>query len=202
LIDMGVPEDTAQYYAEGIRRGSTLVTVRTDDATTDRAVDIMNRHDPVDTNERVGQWRATGWTGFDPNAQPYRREGTETEITQQAHEDVNAGMNTGMSGQPSQTYRGEETSADVVSGRSYADFSTYDTSFRNHFASSFGSGYTYEQYQPAYRYGYDLATDPRFRGRDWSEIEPEAIHYWDERNPGTWDRVKMAVRHAWEEVTS
>ena len=27
LVDFGVPEDHAQYYAEGVRRGGTLVTV-------------------------------------------------------------------------------------------------------------------------------------------------------------------------------
>jgi hypothetical protein len=168
LVDMGVPEETAQYYAEGIRRGGTLVTVRTDDTMTDRAVDILNRHDPIDINERVSQWRESGWAGFDPNAQPYRA---------------------------------EEAASDVVSGRSYSDFTVYDTGFRNHFASSMvGSGYTYEQYQPAYRYGYDLATDTRYRDRDWDDVEMEARRYWEERNPGTWDRIKSAVRHAWEEV--
>lgn len=220
LVDMGVPEETAHYYAEGIRRGGTLVSIRTDDAMTDRAVDIMNRHDPVDINERVGQWRTTGWTGFDPNAQPYHHEDagmpaqTPSESYQPRNMDVsqsNTAMNqgsnasmagTGMTGQTSGTHPSEETSADVVSGTSYADFSTYDTDFRNHFATSYGTGYTYEQYQPAYRYGYDLATDPRFKGQDWAVVEPEARRYWDERNPGTWDRVKMAVQHAWDEVTS
>lgn len=168
LVDLGIPEETAQYYAEGIRRGGTLVTVRTDDHMTDRAVDILNRHDPIDINERVSQWRQSGWTSFNTNAEPYRN---------------------------------EETSADVVSGRSYADYSTYDNDFRNHFASSMmNSGYSYDQYQPAYRYGYDLATDTRYRQRNWEDLEPEAQRYWEERNPGTWDRIKMAVRHAWEEV--
>jgi hypothetical protein len=168
LVDMGVPEDTAQYYAEGIRRGGTLVSVRTDDTMTDRAVDILNRHDPIDINERVSQWRESGWAGFDANAQPYRA---------------------------------DEMSADVVSGRNFSDFTTYDAAFRNHFASSlYGGGYTYEQYQPAYRYGYDLATDTRYRERDWVDVELEAQRYWEERNPGTWDRIKNAVRHAWEEV--
>ncbi len=168
LVDMGIPEDTAEYYAEGIRRGGTLVTVRTDDGQADRAVEIMNRHDPIDINERASQWRESGWSGYDPTAEPYRA---------------------------------EEMSADVVSGQSAADFSAYESSFRNHFASSvYGGNYTYEQYQPAYRYGYDLANDARYRDRDWEEVEMDARGFWEARNPGTWDRIKHAVRHAWEEV--
>src|SRR5579859_4868827 len=41
LVKSGVPEDEAQYYAEGIRRGGTLISVETSD--TLRAEDIMNR---------------------------------------------------------------------------------------------------------------------------------------------------------------
>ncbi len=168
LMDMGIPEETTQYYAEAVRRACTLVIVRTDDHMTDRAVDILNRHDPLDVNERVSQWRQSGWTGFNANAE---------------------------------TYRNEETSADVVSGSSYADYSTFDHDFRNHFAASmYGSGYTYEQYQPAYRYGYKLATDNLYRDRGWEDLEPEAQQYWEDRNPGTWARIKGAVHHAWEEV--
>jgi uncharacterized membrane protein len=64
LVDMGIPEETASYYAEGIRRGGTLITVRTDDYMSDRAVEVLNRHNPVNLKERVGEWRQTGWTGF------------------------------------------------------------------------------------------------------------------------------------------
>jgi hypothetical protein len=56
----------------------------------------------------------------------------------------------------------------------YADFNTYDDRFRTHFQSNYTSDYTYEQVQPAYRYGYDLATDERYMDRDWDDVEPEA----------------------------
>jgi hypothetical protein len=73
--------------------------------------------------------------------------------------------------------------------------------FRQHFENStLATDYTYDQFRPAYRYGYDLATDETFRGRDWVDIEMDARRRWDERNPGTWDRFKDSVRHAWEEI--
>lgn len=62
LIKSGVPEDKAPYYAEGIRRGATLISLETSD--TLRAEDIMNRHGSVNIHERIDLWRQTGWKGF------------------------------------------------------------------------------------------------------------------------------------------
>ncbi|WP_119458923.1 YsnF/AvaK domain-containing protein [Rhodospirillaceae bacterium SYSU D60014] len=78
LTDAGVPEEEAGYYAEGVRRGGTLVAVRADEADVDRAAALMERHDPVDIETRASQWRESGWTGFDAEAAPY----TAAEMTQ------------------------------------------------------------------------------------------------------------------------
>jgi hypothetical protein len=43
---------------------------------TDRAVDILNRHNPVDVNERAAQWRQEGWKGFEHDAEEYRHHET------------------------------------------------------------------------------------------------------------------------------
>lgn len=202
LTDMGVPEETAGYYAEGVRRGGTLVTVRTDDNMAETARDLMNRHNPIDINERATQWRQAGWTGYDTNARPE----TTTDV------DRDRSMASADVGRPDQVYgaTGTGTSTSGSTGADYptenmtthfADFNTYTNDFRNHFSTSMaGTGYTYEQYEPAYRYGYDLATNDRYRTRSWEDVEPEARQYWNERNPGTWDQIKAAVQHAWNEV--
>ena len=70
LTNIGVPEDEAHYYAEGVRRGGTLVTVKTDDTSADRAADIFHRHDAVDIDERSNHYRTNGYTGYDPGARP------------------------------------------------------------------------------------------------------------------------------------
>lgn len=62
LVKSGVPEDEAPYYAEGIRRGGTLISVETSD--TLRARDIMNRHGAVNIHERFNVWQKEGWKGF------------------------------------------------------------------------------------------------------------------------------------------
>ncbi|MGE0223896.1 MAG: PRC-barrel domain-containing protein, partial [Acetobacteraceae bacterium] len=71
LTDAGVSEREANVYAEGVRRGGTLVTVRTDD---DHAVEvkkIMDSRQSVDWQTREQEYRAGGWERFDPAAGPY-----------------------------------------------------------------------------------------------------------------------------------
>jgi hypothetical protein len=63
-------------------------------------------------------------------------------------------------------------------------------------------GSTYEDFDPAYRYGHALASDTRFDGRNWDEIETEARAEWERRHPQSgWERFKSAVRHAWARAT-
>ena len=64
LARLGVPEEEAHYYAEGVRRGGILVTVAAEDeAQADLAVDVMKRHGAVDIDERATEWKKQGWTG-------------------------------------------------------------------------------------------------------------------------------------------
>jgi uncharacterized membrane protein len=79
LVDMGVDEEQATYYAEGVRRGGTLITVQTEDHRVDEAMDILDSYDPIDLEERVSQWEEYGWEGYDPNADPYTVEEIERE---------------------------------------------------------------------------------------------------------------------------
>ena len=64
LTNLGVPEDEAHYYAEGVRRGGILVTVAAEtDAQADQAAEIMRRHGAVDIDERATEWKKQGWKG-------------------------------------------------------------------------------------------------------------------------------------------
>ncbi|MBA1158993.1 YsnF/AvaK domain-containing protein [Microvirga sp. Marseille-Q2068] len=63
LVDAGVDENDAHAYAEGIRRGGALVTVRASEADVDRIVDILDDEGTVDFDERENTWRSEGWTG-------------------------------------------------------------------------------------------------------------------------------------------
>src|SRR5690606_32970874 len=68
LVSWGVPQEEAELYAESVRRGSTLVGLKADDDRVQQAVNIMNNHGPVDVQRRSEYWRATGWSGYDPDA--------------------------------------------------------------------------------------------------------------------------------------
>ncbi|HMN30379.1 MAG TPA: YsnF/AvaK domain-containing protein, partial [Caldilineaceae bacterium] len=304
--DMAIPEEHAGYYAEGIRRGGTRVSVQAPDADADNTVRILDRFNPVDINQRVTSWRASGWTG--PSAD-------DTGAGWSSWETSGAGYNATQSaeamrgGRPSTKLNdGDEVAVDVVEEElhvgkrqvpgdtvrvhkqvvekpveeqvrlreeqvrverrpadrpaSEADlrpfenevievdtmreeaviekqprvveevvikkdasertetvrdtvrrtevevegaddnFRTYDTTFRNHYQSNYAnSGYSYEQYEPAYRYGYTLASDPRYRGRDWKAIESDARTYWGQHYPDSpWENFKGAIRRGWQRV--
>jgi hypothetical protein len=61
LTGAGVSESEAQAYAEGVRRGGTLVTVRTDDTNRETATRILNAEGTVDMAARQSEWRVGGW---------------------------------------------------------------------------------------------------------------------------------------------
>jgi uncharacterized protein (TIGR02271 family) len=86
-------------------------------------------------------------------------------------------------------------------GNGYGTYDMYDPDFRTHFQTAYAtSGAGFEVYQPAYRYGYTLATDDRYRDRNWREIEPEVRRAWETRNQGTWENFKDAIQHSWNQV--
>jgi uncharacterized protein (TIGR02271 family) len=58
LTNLGVPEDEAEHYAEGVRRGGILVTVQAPNERSDEAVDILNRHNPIDRDTKYQQTRS------------------------------------------------------------------------------------------------------------------------------------------------
>jgi len=71
LTGAGVPEHDANFYAEGVRRGGTLVTARVDDAREPTAREILQRHKWVEPAIRGAVYRESGWTSFDESAPPY-----------------------------------------------------------------------------------------------------------------------------------
>lgn len=68
LVDDGVSREDASVYAESLRRGGSLVSVRAEDTRADDAELIMQRHEPIDMKERGGPYRSEGWQSYDPSA--------------------------------------------------------------------------------------------------------------------------------------
>ncbi|MCZ7495898.1 general stress protein [Agrobacterium deltaense] len=75
----GVSEEDANLYAEGVRRGGTLVTARVEDNLVPEAEAVLKRQGWVDTAERRAAYREQGWTGFDEASRPFAPEDVEQE---------------------------------------------------------------------------------------------------------------------------
>lgn len=71
FTNAGVDEDEAHYYAETVRRGGTVVSVKAPDEHAATVEGIMDGAAPIDRESRTAQWRQEGWTRFDEKAPPY-----------------------------------------------------------------------------------------------------------------------------------
>jgi hypothetical protein len=78
-MDAGVSEDHAHVYSEAVRRGGTLVSVRTDDSRVEKVQSILDRYQSIDSIRQGAEYKKTGWKQFDPKAQPYNHDETEIE---------------------------------------------------------------------------------------------------------------------------
>jgi hypothetical protein len=74
LANAGVPEEEAHVYAEGVRRGGTLVSVRAEESRADSIAAILTHAEGVDIDARKADYLAEGWRGFDEDAPAYSEE--------------------------------------------------------------------------------------------------------------------------------
>lgn len=81
LTSNGVSEEDAHVYAEGIRRGGTLVTAKVEDYLAADAEDILKRSHWVNPAERRAAYNAQGWKRFDDTLDPYAPDQIEQERT-------------------------------------------------------------------------------------------------------------------------
>ena len=104
-------------------------------------------------------------------------------------------------------YTSTRTFGEVASGAPVTSTSSTwsdDEEFRTHYRDYLSSsGGTYQDYEPAYRYGNDIGRDQRYRGRVVGGHRIRcARRDWESRNPNDgWERFKAAVRRGWERTT-
>lgn len=78
LTAAGVSEADAQVYAEGVRRGGSLVTARVQPSDINRVEAAMERG-AVDIEQRGADYRGSGWRTFNPAAEPYTADQVRSE---------------------------------------------------------------------------------------------------------------------------
>jgi stress response protein YsnF len=94
----------------------------------------------------------------------------------------------------------EETGGKAAAGG--VEWVEVEPTFREHYKTAYASNdYDYDYYEPAYRYGYEMAQKSDYRDRDYGRAETDLrkgyVHRHDE---GLWDETKDAVRHAYNSV--
>jgi hypothetical protein len=70
LIQAGVSDEDAHIYAEGVRRGGTLVTARVSDAQASRLESMLDQSS-LRRSELRNTYQKAGWQSFDDKAKPY-----------------------------------------------------------------------------------------------------------------------------------
>jgi hypothetical protein len=84
-------------------------------------------------------------------------------------------------------------------------WSEEDIWWRDNFSSRpYATGRTYEEFRPAYQYGFESGL--HHMGREWDEVESDLRSGWEKFTGkpgagGTWESVKDAVRDAWHRIT-
>lgn len=267
IVDFFGMEDR-EYYTEASRRGGLVVAVTAPEDEIDRAVAILQQHNPVDLKTRGEEWRKSGWTGTRAEATP-RAEATtprgkedtipvveerlqvgklieerggvriysrviETPVEQdvQLSEETVRVERRGADrpataadfkeqtieatekrekpvvrkearvveevGLSKETKQRTEKVRDKVK-RTKVDVQQLDKDYQRDFESRYaGKNYTYDQMRVAYDFGQQLAERPTYERSGWTQIEPEARRLFEEKNPGTWDHYKDAVRYGFE----
>jgi len=162
-----VPDEEAAHYAEGVRRGGTLLAVTAANTLAERAEDVLLLHGAVDMRRRAIRWQQQGWSKFGPSSEQFSTTDLELERQWQANE--------------------------RKPGRNW---NPYDKDFRCHYYLTYSEGeLSYEDYVSAYCYGYQLACDERYGKKDWDEVESLIQQSWEKEDDRTWETVVDAVSY-------
>lgn len=81
MVQSGIPEEDAQLYAEGIRRGGSIVAARVDDDSIVPTQALLDGSRAVNVASRRATYSSDGWRGFDEGAEPFVPTAADTVVT-------------------------------------------------------------------------------------------------------------------------
>jgi uncharacterized protein (TIGR02271 family) len=91
---------------------------------------------------------------------------------------------------------GTDTDYAITRSRWEDDMPGYRADFERR--NSGGDYGTWNDWEPRYRWGHEMRNDPRYRGRNWDEVEPDLRRDWEARYSDTpWDRAREGMRGMW-----
>jgi uncharacterized membrane protein len=198
LVGMGIDDSDARLYTEAVRRGATLVLLRSPDAYVDKAVEIMERNNPVDIEQRSQDWRAHGWNDNTVVEKIAARDDIGRAVPASSFKELSqvegsVNQQTAPSSRPVRTYNYRLTAIPYA----------LEEDFRQHLREHppvTGVAPRYEDYKDAYALGAWLG---RYEKMQWEQLQAQAHKLWadqhDERGE-TWDEVKERVQYAWHKA--
>ena len=202
-IKVPVVKEELQVGKRQVQEGTTKVQKRIEEKPVEKSVTLK------DENVRVGQ-RAANRPVKDPDKafKEQTIEMTETKevpmVTKEARQTGEVALKKDVQ-QQRETIRDtvRSTDIDIIKGgdehAALTDWARYEPDFRKNYQSTYANtGLQYEQVQPAYRYGYQLANEMQGSASDWSSIESQAKTSWEQNHDGAWDQYRDAVRYGWE----
>jgi len=68
LRNFFMPDEDRYGYVEGMRRGSYMVAVDTDETHADHLMNLLEDHGAVDMDAEEKRWRSEGWRGYEPSS--------------------------------------------------------------------------------------------------------------------------------------
>lgn len=273
LTDDGVPEDDARTYAEGVRRGGTLVVVDAPDDRAEQVAAVMNVDSGGDyAGQRTGQRTERSTEREGTEARRERTTDDEEARVTEAREELHVGKREKSEGrvrlhkrveekpvkedvrleeeevevdtEPATRARADEdvfeeetvemeerreepvveketkVEGEVVAHKEKREheetvsdtvretkvdveeigegaYDDYDEAFREHHRTTIGAG-DFGDYEPAYRLGHRYSTNDEYRGRDWTDVQPQLRRDYEERHgEGTFEDVKEAARYGY-----
>ncbi|MGI8989132.1 MAG: DUF2382 domain-containing protein [Bryobacteraceae bacterium] len=204
-----VVEEELQIGKLAVQRGGVRIYSRVTESPVEEKVTLRDEHVRVERHAVDRPISAADTANLRDQTIEVTETSEEPVVTKRARvvEEVSIGKETT---ERTETIRDKVRRTDVrveklgtkETGRATGDYD-YDSEFRQDFDTRYaGGGFDYESYAPAYRYGYSTASDPRYQGKSWDQVESDLKTDYLRSNPNsTWDEMKGAVRYGWEKVT-
>jgi hypothetical protein len=201
--------ESARMYSEAVARGNHVLTLTAGSLPeVERAADIVERFGPIDIDEHASLWAggqpARGGAAAMQQSAPGSQQFAQGEPQGAAQRTDNKAIPANQDELKVGTRPVERGGARIYQRVEETLISDDDAYFRGHWVSNYaGEGGTFDEYRPAYTYGSSMATSDLYRGRLWNDVEPHLRSDWEARNPNSaWEKMKSAIRHGWERMTS
>jgi len=179
LAGLGLAKDDARHYAKGVYDGGAVVVVHAAKPGAERAQSTLRKFGPASLSVQVAG----------------RPTVTHPEIAERAGGD---GLTfEALSEESHKTETGPEYIAPDNPGYS-SSFDEFAGAFLRRDSAFLGRrGEDYQTCKRAYDFGYQMATNRRFTGRDWVDAEAELQTEWTRSN-GDWSVAREAIQQGWK----